>query len=50
MARRISLAQSLDFERVHEEVYRELGFRLAEVPPGPLPGRVALIRDAIGHR
>ncbi|WP_433383791.1 AAA family ATPase [Actinoplanes sp. CA-142083] len=42
-ARRITLAQSLVFERIHEETYRELGFELIEVPPAPLPERVALI-------
>jgi predicted ATPase len=46
-ARRISFEDSLAFERVHEQTYRELGFRLTEVPAGPLPGRVALIRRAV---
>lgn len=45
-ARRISFADSLAFERLHEQVYRDLGFRLVEVPPGPLPDRAALIRQA----
>jgi predicted ATPase len=43
-ARRISFADSLRFERIHEETYRELGFDLVEVPAGPLPVRVAAIR------
>jgi predicted ATPase len=42
-ARRISFEDSVRFERVHEQVYAELGFRLAEVPPGPLADRVSLI-------
>ena len=47
-ARRISYADSLAFERVHEEVYRELGFRITDVPAGPLAERVALIeRDVL---
>ena len=47
-ARRISYADSLAFERVHEEVYRELGFRIIDVPVGPLAERVALIeRDVL---
>jgi predicted ATPase len=47
-ARRISLQDSLAFEQVHVQVYRELGFRLIDVPPGPLAGRVELIRQAAG--
>jgi predicted ATPase len=42
-ARRISLAESLEFERVHELAYRELGFELTDVPSGPLAGRAALV-------
>lgn len=42
-ARRISLAESLEFERVHELAYRELGFELADVPAGPLAERAALV-------
>jgi predicted ATPase len=42
-ARRISYEDSLAFERLHEDTYRELGYRLIEVPPGPLPGRAALV-------
>jgi predicted ATPase len=43
-ARRISLADSLAFEDVHEQTYRELGFTLIEVPAGPLADRAALVR------
>lgn len=43
-ARRISYAESLAFEEVHEQTYRELGFALIEVPAGPLAERVALVR------
>ncbi len=42
-ARRISLADSYAFEEVHEQTYRELGFRLIEVPPGPVADRVAVV-------
>jgi predicted ATPase len=45
-ARRISYADSLDFERVHEAVYREHGFELIDVPPAPVADRAA----AIAHR
>jgi predicted ATPase len=48
-ARRISFEDSLSFERLHEQVYRELGFRLVEVPAGPLADRVALIRRAVSR-
>ncbi|HEV3380930.1 MAG TPA: hypothetical protein VG142_08125 [Trebonia sp.] len=42
---------SLAFERLHEQVYRDLGFELAEVPAGPLGDRVALIRQTVSrHR
>ena len=46
-ARRISFADSLAFERVHEQTYRDLGFRLIDVPAGPLADRVALIEQAV---
>lgn len=49
-ARRISFADSLDFERTHERTYRELGFDLVDVPRGPVTDRVALIRAAITDR
>ena len=42
-ARRITLAESLDFERTHEQVYRELGFELVDVAAGPLADRAALV-------
>jgi predicted ATPase len=47
-ARRISFADSLAFERVHEQTYRGLGFQLIDVPAGPLAERAALIRRAAG--
>lgn len=46
-ARRISFADSLEFERTHEQTYRELGFDLVDVPAGPLTERVALIERTI---
>jgi predicted ATPase len=45
-ARRISLAESLAFEKLHEQAYLELGFQLIEVPLGALTDRVALVRKA----
>ena len=44
-ARRISLEDSLAFERLHEQTYQELGFHLVEVPAGPLADRVALVQQ-----
>jgi predicted ATPase len=46
-ARQISFEDSLDFERLHEQTYRDLGFQLVEVPAGLLADRVALIRQAV---
>jgi predicted ATPase len=46
-ARRISFEDSLVFERLHEQAYRDLGFRLVEVPAGPLADRVALIQQTV---
>jgi predicted ATPase len=46
-ARRISFADSVAFEREHERAYRELGFRLVEVPAGPLAVRAALVLGEI---
>ena len=48
-ARRISFEDSLRFERIHEQAYTELGFRLVEVPAGPLADRVALIKRTAGR-
>jgi predicted ATPase len=46
-ARQISLADSLAFEEVHERTYRELGFELIDVPPGPLAERVDVVRREV---
>ena len=46
-ARRISQADAVAFEKVHEETYRELGFRLIEVPPGPLAERTGVVKREI---
>jgi predicted ATPase len=48
-ARRISFEDSLRFEAIHEQAYTELGFRLVEVPAGPLADRVALIGRTVGQ-
>lgn len=46
-ARRISFTDSLAFERIHGQTYRDLGFRLVDIPAGPLADRVALIEQAV---
>lgn len=48
-ARRISFADSLRFERVHEASYRAFGFELVEVPAAPLADRVAAIHEAVSR-
>jgi len=47
-ARRISFGDSLVFEKVHEQVYRELGFDLIDVPAGPLEWRAEQVCAAAG--
>jgi predicted ATPase len=42
-ARRISYAESLVFEQLHEAAYREHGFELIDVPPAPVRERAALV-------
>jgi predicted ATPase len=42
-ARRIGYAESLAFERVHEQVYREHGFELVDVPAAPVADRAEAI-------
>lgn len=42
-ARRISYADSLVFEQVHEQVYRSHGFQLLDVPAATVPDRVAAV-------
>lgn len=48
-ARQISYADSVEFERLHERTYRELGFALIDVPAGPLAERTALVRQAVSQ-
>jgi predicted ATPase len=47
-ARRITFADSLAFEALHEQTYRELGFEPIDVPAGPLGWRAALVCAAAG--
>ncbi|MGW4799961.1 AAA family ATPase [Nonomuraea sp. NPDC004297] len=43
-ARRISYAESLRFERVHQDAYAELGYECVPIAPGPLAERAAEVR------
>ena len=43
-ARRITYEEALDFERVHERVYREFGYELVSIEAGHLLERVARIK------
>jgi len=46
-ARRISFEEAARFEKIHEDMYRELGFELVSVGPGSVTERVRLIQNAI---
>ena len=46
-ARRISFEETLRFEKIHEETYREFGFDLFHIYPGDLLARVSAIKNAI---
>lgn len=48
-ARRIDYPASLAFERVHQDSYRHYGFRLLDVPPGPVPARADLVADTLAR-
>jgi predicted ATPase len=48
-ARRISFADSLEFERIHEDSYRLFGYQLIDVPAGPLAERAAVITASIAR-
>ena len=45
-ARRISFEETLRFERMHEEIYREYGFETVFIEPGRLAERVAAVKRA----
>ena len=46
-ARRISFEETVRFERIHEETYRDFGFELVSVEPRSLMERVSIIKAAI---
>ena len=45
--RRISFEDTVRFEKIHEETYRNLGFELVSIEPGSLADRVSFIKAAI---
>ena len=45
-ARRISFEETVRFEKVHEETYRNFGFELVSIEPGSLAERVSVIKAA----
>jgi predicted ATPase len=49
-ARRISYADSLRFEAVHEQVYRDRGFTVVEVLPASVSERVAVVEGVVLRR
>jgi predicted ATPase len=46
-ARRITFEETLRFERIHEETYRNHGFEIVFIEPGALSDRVAAIKGAL---
>lgn len=46
-ARRIDYRQSLVFARIHEEVYREHGYDLLEIPPGTVEDRATMVEERL---
>jgi len=46
-ARRISFEETVRFEKIHEETYRDFGFELVSIEPGSVAERVSIIKGAI---
>ena len=46
-ARRISFEDTLRFEKIHEDTYRNFGFELTPIEPGSLVERTSRIKAAI---
>ncbi len=46
-ARRITYEETLRFERIHEQVYRDLGFEITFIEPGSVSGRVDQIKRSL---
>lgn len=46
-ARRITFEETLRFEKIHEETYRNFGFDLVDIEPGAVPERVTTIKSLL---
>jgi predicted ATPase len=46
-ARRISFEETVRFEKIHEQTYRDLGFELVSIEPATVAERVSMIKAAI---
>ncbi|WP_188187097.1 AAA family ATPase [Nonomuraea sp. SYSU D8015] len=46
-ARRITFAESLRFEQVHQDAYTSLGYECVPIAPGMLPDRVAAVKKQL---
>ncbi len=46
-ARRISFEETVRFEKIHEETYRDFGFELVSIERGTVAERVSIINSAI---
>ena len=46
-ARRINFEETLRFEKIHEEVYRDFGFELVDVAKGSVLERVRAVKAAV---
>lgn len=46
-ARRITFEETVRFEKIHEEIYRDFGCELIPIEPGTIVERVSLIKAAI---
>lgn len=47
--RRISYADALSFQAVHETVYRQHGYALVDVPAGPITDRTTFVRSVVSR-
>ena len=46
-ARRISFEETVRFERLHEQIYRDFGFEIISIGPGTVLDRVQKIKNAL---
>jgi predicted ATPase len=48
-ARRITFEETVRFERIHEETYRDFGFEPISIEPGAVTERVAIVKRQIAE-